>query len=1011
MSRQPNKQQQLAIDAEGRNVIVSAGAGSGKTMVLTSRVIRLLEQGVSLNHMLVLTFTNAAAQEMKQRIRQRLLQLQRHDEAALVDGSRIMTFDAFSLSLVSKYHYVLGLDPNVGIIDEQVLALIRKKTIMAIFERRYAARDSKFVNLISSYAVRDDNVLQAYVAMIDKMADLKIDKKHYLNTYVSNHFSPAFIEAALSSYKDMFDRELDALISSCSHFIDEEMGTLINKDMQMLRGIDDLSLQMATISDYKFPRKITRLTDEDKAIHEAIKAQFKPLKTWASVGSVEQITTRYLETKEFVTTLIEIAQELDERLSEFKQLHQKFSFSDISKLAISLAQTETINRELKDEIRHIMIDEYQDTNDIQDYFISLLENNNVFMVGDIKQSIYRFRNANCDLFAKKYDDYAAGIDGLKIDMNINFRSRKQVLSSINRLFGRLMSREVGGADYAASHNIDYGNKETYDDRIDQSSDIGMRVYGYRTEADQTPTETEIHLIAQDIIKKMSSGHQIVAGAQMVTAGYQDFAILIDRRSSFADFKRIFHQYGIPLDVSINEDFHSDDVINVFKNLIKLVAGARRDDFPQKHVHELMSVWRSFLFEYTDEHIYQCVTNLDHCYDDPLIDKIKQLSVDVATTSLGQLVTKIALEFDLHKHTISLGDVLMHQAKIEQLIGLAESLEQLFFTLDDFVSYFEESELFNESPSFENPKTSGPAVRLLTIHKSKGLEFPIVYLPGLFKQFNRSESKTSFIASGKYGLILPLIDERNAYTMFHYLARRNEDEQSLSEEMRKFYVALTRTKELVVLFHNVIDDKPLLSLQKSASFRDFMRFSGLTEHLDLLKTSSTFKRENLNLEQADVPITFKHLHLSFDKQMATSASKMVTHASEMSMHYGTMLHEIFSQLHYKNLDLQFIEDSKIKQAIEATLALPPFNQANSANVYQEYSYYNPVNGMTGTIDLMLEFIDEIRIIDLKTGSIEDVDYDRQLRTYANYIKTVSDKPLKLYLVSLTRNTYRAVKDEE
>jgi ATP-dependent exoDNAse (exonuclease V) beta subunit len=139
--------------------------------------------------------------------------------------------------------------------------------------------------------------------------------------------------------------------------------------------------------------------------------------------------------------------------------------------------------------------------------------------------------------------------------------------------------------------------------------------------------------------------------------------------------------------------------------------------------------------------------------------------------------------------------------------------------------------------------------------------------------------------------------------------------------------------------------------------------------------------------------------------------MVTHASEVSLHYGTMLHEIFSQLNYKNLDLQFVEDSKIKQAIEATLALPPFNQANWANVYQEYSYYNPVNGMTGTIDLMMEFVDEIRIIDLKTGSIEDVDYDRQLRTYANYIKTVSDKPLKLYLVSLTRNTYRAVKDEE
>ena len=1010
MSPQPNKQQQLAIDAAGSNVIVSAGAGSGKTMVLTARVIRLLEQGVPLNQMLILTFTNAAAQEMKQRIRQRLLQLHRHDEAALVDGSRIMTFDAFSLSLVSKYHYVLGLDANVGVLDEQVLALVRKKTIMAIFEKRYQTKQPAFVKLVSNYAVRDDYVLQSFVAAIDKMADLKIDKQNYLKTYIDDYFNHHYIEVSIDTYKKMFDHELDALIVSCSNFLDQQMGDTIIKEMQTLREIDDISLKMAAISSWKFPRKINGLTDEDKALHDVIKAQFKPLKTWASVGSANDIASRYLETKEYVETLIEIAQELDEKLTEFKKQHQKFSFSDIAKLAISLVRIEQINHELKDEIQHIMIDEYQDTNDIQDYFMSLLENNNVFMVGDIKQSIYRFRNANCDLFAQKYHDYARGESGVKIDMNTNFRSRREVLTAINRLFGRLMSLDVGGADYAASHNIDFGNKEAYDGNINQTSAIGMRVYGYQTSDDLTPTEIEIHLIAKDIVQKMNGAHQIVKGNNMVPVAYQDFAILIDRRTSFADFKRIFHEYGIPLDVTINEDFHSDDVINVFKNLIKIVAGARHEDFPHKHAHELMSVWRSFLCEYEDQRIYEYITDLQHCIEDPLLIKAKQLAMEASSMSLGELVTKIALEFDLHERTIRLGDVLMHQAKIEQLLNMAASLEKLDFTLDEFVSYFEESELFEESPSFESPKSSGPAVRLLTIHKSKGLEFPIVYLPGLFKQFNRSDSKTSFIASGKYGLILPLIDERNAYTMFHYLARHDEDEQSLSEEMRKFYVGLTRAKELFVLFHHIKDDKPLLSLQKATSFRDFIRYSGLTEQTDILKEIAYQKNEYRHNDEAQASIAFKRVNLSFQTIAPSSASKIATHGSDTSLQFGTMLHEIFSHLDYKNLNLGFIDDLHLRQAMELALALPPFLNAGQANVYQEYSYYDPQTKMTGTIDLMLEFADHIRIIDLKTGGLDDLDYDRQLQTYARYIKTVSPKPLKLYLVSLTRATFRVVNDE-
>lgn len=1010
MSPQPNKQQQWAIDAQGQNVIVSAGAGSGKTMVLTSRAIRLLEAGTPLNQLLVLTFTNAAAMEMKHRIRQRLIALHRHEEASNVDASRIMTFDAFALSLVTKYHYVLGLQPNLSVIDEQLHALIRKKTIAEIFDECYQKRDEDFVRLISNYAVRDDFVLQSFVASIDKLADLKIDKHGYLSSYQRTYFDDAFINQAITTYQNIFDIELDSLLNATNQFFDQSVATSMSNQLLPLRNYTDLTEKIQAINNFKFSRKPSGLLEEDKALHDTIKTQFKLLKTWASVSSSSEIRSRYLETKPSVDTLISLVIELDKRLMEFKHQHQKFSFSDIAKLAIELVKIESVNKELKTEIRHIMIDEYQDTNDIQDYFISLLSSNNTFMVGDIKQSIYRFRNANCDLFSQKYEQYQTGDDGVKIDMNTNFRSRPQVLTAINRLFGRLMTKEIGGADYSKSHNIDFGNVAAYG-KIADKDEYGIKVISYQVENNTEAIETEIHLIAKDIINKIQHQFRIHKEDQLQPVSYEDFAILVDRRSSFAIFKRIFHDYGIPLDVTVNDDFHSDNVLNVFKNLVKLVANAKNEQFPNHCLHELMSVWRSFVFDYTDEEVYQKILDIQNHVDDPLIKKLNQIAIEVDFMSLSETLEQIVFTFALHHRLIRLGDVLSNQAKIETMINLAKQFEAIDYTLEQFVTYLDETKLYDESPTFENPSSSGSAVRLMTIHKSKGLEFPIVYYPGLSKQFNRSESKTSFIASGNFGLILPLIDDKNAYTMFHYLARYQEESESLSEELRKLYVALTRAKELMVILFQQKDDKPLISPQKANCFRDFLRYSGLFSDAITTDLLTSIKHIPVKDQMLTMPVKFKTLTLPFTKVASDTASTVITHTTSEALTFGTLLHELMSHLNYADPQLDMIDDLNIKNMIEKTLALPPFSNCKTAVAYPEYSYYDVTTHRIATIDLLLEFDGEIRIIDFKTGNIDQSEYRRQVNIYRRYLQTLTQKRLKLYLISLTNGQYLEVNHEE
>ncbi len=1004
-----NDTQKAAIETRGANTIVSAGAGSGKTAVLTERVAQLVKQGHPVSSLLVLTFTNAAAAEMKQRIRDRLTELQLREEASAVDRAYIMTFDAYALTLVRRYHYALGLEPDVGILDEQILNLLRKRTLASIFDRRYENHDQGFLHLVETFSVRSDEALANLVLALSRLADLKPDKRAYYENYATEHFSNDYIENAWLDYRRWIDGQLAEILANVDRFDEETYRQLMHEEITALALTDDLDMKITAIGAYAFPNtRKYQFEETRKNALKRIKNQFAQLKNKVAIGLKQDVVNRYLKTKPYAETLIGLAADLDSEMMDFKKRHNRFSFPDIAKMAIGLVSEDEIHRELTHEIRFIMIDEYQDTNDLQDRFIQGLAQDNVFMVGDVKQSIYRFRNANCALFTEKYEAYRHSNGGRVIDMNTNYRSRSEVIGAINRLFARLMRVDLGGVDYQGGHEIGYG-QTAYEQAVDPQADYGLNIYGYEAESADDAIANEIDLIAQDIIAKRNRSRLVYDKNEkkLRPIAYGDFAILIDRRSSFKTYASVFERYGIPLEVEFVDEMRQSDVLNVFENLIRLVAGHGSDDYPLKYRHELASVWRSFLYRLDDPAIFIKLKDLAHQDSDPLFTKIAALASKKDHVPLGRFIAMIALEFELHQATIHLGDVLSHAGRIDGLIHLAEGLQDIGMTLGDLVAYFDDATDLNAPVVLDSPTLSHDAVKLMTIHQSKGLEFPVVYYPGLFKQFNLPEESASSYAHSRYGLVLPVPEDDKPYTFLHHLVRAEERKAALSEEMRKLYVALTRARETIIILMKQHADEDIPSPPRS--YLDFLRLAAWP---DPVKTpvSKPLPRDDIRSQATTPPMEFRELHVNpiVKKPILASQTEVNDRASAR---FGTRLHAFMSRLDYARPSLKDLPEGAFKDRITALLQSLPLKDAGRALVYQEYSFYDPEQDVFGTIDLMLVYDDRIDIIDFKTGSLDHQTYDRQLRVYHHYVATTAARPINLYLVSLTRNEYRTVSPKE
>ncbi len=1030
-----------AIYLEGKNIIISAGAGSGKTAVLTERIIEKLRKGVSIDQMIILTFTNAAAFEMKERVRKKIKKAAAKDknleeQVYLVDQATITTFDSFALSLVKKYHYILGLPKDIGVIDNVLLTIEKNRLIDEIFDNSY--NDPEFLKMLEQYTIKDDNQMKKKVIAIYDKLDGICKKEEYLKTYLNTYYDDSKINENIDTYILKLRKTSDTimqLIESIKNIVDDEkLVEFIYKMEETLINLDyakTYNQYKKVIDNYKFPslprgKSIDEEQKEEmKGYFEKLKNYYKELVSLLCYESIEEMKTEILETKKYVTVMLHIFEELESKLFKFKVSKNAYQFSDITRLAIKLLEeNEDIREIIKNRTNEIMIDEYQDTNDIGDYFVSLVSNNNVYMVGDVKQSIYRFRNANPKIFMTKYNDYQSGEKGYAIDLNKNFRSRFEVLEGINMMFERIMDENIGGANYSEGHKMIYGNK-TYINEGLTEQDYKLEILNYdSTGKDFKKDELEAFIIAEDIINRINAKEQVfnMDDKELRDITYKDFVILIDRRSTFDLFRKVFDYKGIPLIVHKDDEFVYASEIYVLKNILKLINMKKNHNYEELSF-AFLAVARSFVCQYKDEDIFAAVTNRNILYN-PLFNdffiKISDLANYSKKVGLSDLLLEVYRRFSFYEQGIKTGNIESINNKLDYLVNVASSLETTGYNLNDFVLYFDEVFKTKLDIQFSLKKDmSSNSVNIMTIHQSKGLEYPICYFPNLGKKFNRDDMKEKFVFDNNLGIVIPINKDGLKETMYKQILIDNNIKEDVAERLRVLYVALTRAKEKMIMVNPILDiesnNLPFnnglvneLERLKYNNFQDIL--VSLREELRPFvrtvmpsPTKDYLIRKTVKYEN-ELSVQTKLKTKEYIPNVIKTVKTNFSHAREeisdsKNINFGLLIHETFEYIDFNNVesDIKKYEVDNFIASKLRNLMKQEFMQIKNSRYFKEYAF--SIDNKIGIIDLLIETETELIIVDYKLKNIKNNHYVDQLNGYANYLKTISDKKISAYLYSI------------
>ena len=1014
-----------AIQKDKSNIIVSAGAGSGKTAVLSERVIRKVKEGIHVNELLLLTFTNNAAKEMKERIRSKLKKEGLTEELKLIDSAYITTFDSYALSILKRYHYKLNISKDVKIVDADLINYKKEEYLDTIFEEYYESNDKLFLKLINDFCEKDDKDIRKSILSISSKLDLLIDLDDYLNNY--NYFN----ESVLDDYNELLLKRINnikILKYNLEFYTEGDFNDKLNESLKGLLNSNDYDSIKSNL-DIKLPT-LRNAEDIAKNYKDAIKKEIDDLKELCTYTSLEEAKDNIISTKDYVSIIIDIIKKLNSKLNKFKYENDLYEFNDIAKLSIKLLKdNEDIRNEIKYSLNEIMIDEYQDTSDIQEEFISLIENNNVYMVGDVKQSIYRFRNANPYIFKNKYDKYSNNDGGIKIDLNKNFRSREETLNNINILFNLIMDSNIGGADYKLSHQMTFGNL-SYNEigKTDQNNNFEIYNYDFDKEKGFTKEETEIFIVANDIKSKIDNKYKIYDKDNNVLRDctYSDFVILLDRSKDFDLYKKIFEYKGIPISINKEEKVNDEIILLVIKNILISLVKINNNELDNDFIHAFISVLRSFVFEYTDEEIFELYSNNNYS-NDKVFKELKEININSNTTK--EIVNIIIDKFNIIDKLNKIGNIENNLVILEYLINYLDTKEEIGLSIEDISLYLDDILDKSYEIKFSSNKEDANSVRIMTIHKSKGLEYNICYYAGLYREFNIRDIQENFLFDKKYGIVTPYFKEGIGDTIYKPLIKENYIKEEISEKIRLFYVALTRAKEKMILLCD-LNGEEYSNFNESGIVEDIIRLryrsfsdiimsiqSKLSDYItnitdiDMSSDYKIIKQYNFKdyIDTNDIKLNVNELEKDNEILESKSYSKhtndLISEEIKDNMEYGTKVHNILEMIDFNNPDYSNIEDS-IKNMITNFLDVDIMKNISKGKIYKEYEFmYEKDNSLNhGIIDLMIEYPDYIDIIDYKLKNISDENYIKQLKGYKEYIENRTNKKCNLYLYSLIDEKY-------
>ena len=902
MERKWTPAQRSAIDTRNCNVLVSAAAGSGKTAVLVERIISMItdpDKNIDIDRLVVVTFTKAAAAQMKDKIRKSLDSMLDENpgdtnllrQITLLNNAQITTIDSFCLWIIRNHFPEVNLDPGFRIMDEGEKKLLENDVLEDVLEEFYAEADEEFFNLVDAFGMgRDDSGL---VSIIDKIYRFSrsnpwVDEwfDECMKVYDDETYdNPAIVELydsvirALSDYRDKYER----MIQIC----DEPAGPAAYTDAlqsdflginEMINSQDfgELGRKIRTFSFEALSRK--KDAGADPEIKEYIKAQRKLFKDY--IGKLngriflkddEGIFADMQGAGIQIRTLLKVARVYEKRVSEVKRDKGIIDFNDMEHLALSilvkkeggkLVYTETADK-LANRFEEILIDEYQDSNQLQEVILNAVsktrlsgENNNIYMVGDVKQSIYKFRLACPELFIEKYDTYSETGDNVRIELQKNFRSRENVLECTNDVFGHIMNKHFSGIGYDEAVRLNTGfpypecDGKSYGDDDTKSTDIIL--ISSENEEEATTRELEADRLAKLIEEIVASRINVYDADENIyrPVEYRDIVILTRSVTGWADtFADALMDRGIPAYTDSSTGYFSVREIQVILSMLTIVdnpvqeislAAAMMSYFGGFTAAELgivRKIGREHADKDTHNNLYEhlkIVAALEEA--DGVSDcDVKQLTGKCAlflaklteyrdkssVESLYDLCWEMIYDSGYYDYVGTMPAGTQRQANLNVLLERAAGYGKSSYSgLFNFLRYIERLKKFDEdfaegAASLDNENL----VRIMSIHKSKGLEFPIVILAGAHKSINFMDATAPVLVDQNLGIAVDYVDlERRTKTptIIKGAMARRIVRDSISEEERLLYVAMTRAREKLIITGVVKDADKVLDKYRAKS---------------------------------------------------------------------------------------------------------------------------------------------------------------------------------------------------
>lgn len=861
-------EQKKVIDLRDRDILVSAAAGSGKTAVLVERIVNRIcvdNPPVDIDRMLVVTFTKAAAAEMRERVSRAIdsLKEQKPDDenlqrqSTLVHNALITTIDSFCLFVVQNNFAQLNLDPDFRIGDQAELKLMLKDALAQVFEDNYAREDNEaFINLIDTYSKgRNDSAVRQMVEDIYYKAGSSSWPRKWMNSLLRLY--------DIKSAKQLEDSEIIKEIVDYSRVLLEEAvqelamaknlasatpglekyALTLSEDIALFDGMADVTGYVGMqefLNKISFGRiAVIRKFDGDekkkervKSMRDAVKKKVDGIKQKYFGMSIELMYEQLERQRPFVKELIRLSLEFYDAMEAVKTRKRVFDFSDIEHFALrilvdeqTLEPTETA-REFSKHFEEIMIDEYQDSNQVQEDILTAISREhqgvgNMFMVGDVKQSIYRFRMARPELFMEKYNTYTSDDSAhQRIDLHKNFRSRNEVLDFTNDIFYKIMAADLGNVQYDDDAALYPGASYS-----DETMRPELLLVDYKDEdlseiiedEDGDKVQIEALLIANRIRSLMEDGMVTdKKTGQLRAVQYRDIVILSRSVATWGNtVAAVLKDCDIPAHVESNTGYFSSYEIQVILSMLRILDNPLQD-IPMAAVlaspivgmddEELAQIRSAFKGVSFAQAALSAMAGEDGYEDEKLKAfalVFERLRGAVADTPIHELLYMMLDETGFYRYASAMPAGKRRRQNIDMLIEMAAAYEKTSYKgLFHFVRYIDIQQKYEiDYGEADTAGENDDVVRIMTIHKSKGLEFPVVFVSGLGKGFNTHDTKSDLVIHEKLGL--GLVEKTKSPRTKRPSLIRNEIEsrikrENLGEELRVLYVALTRAKEKIIL---------------------------------------------------------------------------------------------------------------------------------------------------------------------------------------------------------------------